>query len=374
MDVSSISNVSINGIRTPFAPCTSPDWKAVHCSSAAVLPVDPDTPSFVEIMGARGILGNSLPPLNGPISWLPAKADVLINEILFNPLQARYDGGIDQSQYVELVNARDHHIYLGDIQLMTKSTTGTSTSTITFLELGTPNINPRGLLVLHADTTSTATSRLSHFFGLTDESNYFRANRSTLSLNSTSGSVWVTRPDHVTLDSVSYDAEFHYPSVRDRRGVSLERISLRGSSVDPRNWGSHGGHMGGSPGRKNSITLGDLPSAAAIIEIQPNPFSPDNDGFEDVAKISLRLQESGWLTKVTIFDRYGRKVRTLADGERVGDSHEIIWDGLDHNNRRAFTGFYVVMVEAWHVEQRKSLSQKKVVGLIHQPRHGLSFK
>ncbi len=374
MDVSSIGNVSINGIRTPFAPCTSSDWKAVHCSSATALPMDPDKPSFVEIEGSRGLLGNTLPPLNGPISWLPTSGDVRINEIMFNPLQARYDGGSDQSQYVELVNARDHHLYVGDIQLKTKSTTGTTTSTITFLEMDTPVINPLSTLVLHAETTSTATSRLSRFFGLIDDAKYFRANRSTLSLNSTSGSVWVTRPDHVTLDSARYDAEFHYPSVRDRRGVSLERISTNGLSLDPRNWGSHAGPLGGSPGLPNSIVLDSHPTTESAVEIYPNPFSPDNDGFEDVTGIMLTMPDPGWLTKVEIFDRYGRKVRTLADGERIGMSHEIYWNGLDDNNRRVFTGFYVVLIEAWHVEQRKSLVYKKVVGLIHQPRQSVSFK
>jgi len=55
-------------------------------------------------------------------------------------------------------------------------------------------------------------------------------------------------------------------------------------------------------------------------------------------------------------------------------SHEIIWNGLDDNNRRVFTGFYIVLVEVWHLEMRKSKVYKKVVGLIHQPVGSFSFK
>jgi len=374
IDITSIYNVSINGIRVPITPCASADWRVLLCSSAAVLPVEPDKPSFIEIEDVRSLFGNALPKSRVPISWTPIEGDILINEIMFNPLQARYDGGSDQAHYVELVNVRGHHVHVGDIQMKTKSTTSSTTSTITFFERDTLFIAPQSILVLHADTASTTASRLSRFFGLKSHSRYFRANRSTLSLNSTSGVVWVSASAQATIDSVRYDAEFHYPSVRDRRGVSLERIALGGSSVDPRNWGSHAGPLGGSPGQPNSIVHDSKPSSDSVVELYPNPFSPDNDGHEDVVGIRLAMPDPGWLTKVAIFDRYGRKVRTLADGERIGLSHEIFWNGLDDQNRRVFTGFYVVLVETWHVEQRKSQVYKKVVGLIHQPAQGLSFK
>lgn len=374
IDVASIGNISINGIRTPFSPCSTIDYKAAHCTSATPLPMDPDKPSFVEIEGARSLIGITLPVMISHISWLPTKGDLLINEILFNPLQTRYDGGSDQSHFVELINTRNHHVFIADLQFKTSSGSRTPTSTITFSEKNTAIVNPKSILVLHADTATTATSRLSHFFGLIDDSVYLRANRSTLSLNSTSGSVWVYASNQVTIDSLLYDAAYHYPSVRDRRGVSLERISVEGSSLDPRNWGSHAGLLGGSPGLPNSIVFGSQPTTESVVEIYPNPFSPDNDGYEDVTSIRLTMPDPGWLTKVEIFDRYGRKVRTLANGERMGSTPDIYWNGLDDNNRRVFSGFYVVLVEAWHVEQRKSQINKKVIGLIYQPGADVSFK
>jgi len=374
IDITSVYNVSINGIRVSISPCTSADWRVVQCSSVAVLPVEPDKPSFIEIEGARSLLGYTLPMLRVPISWVPDRGDILINEIMFNPLQARFDGGSDQSHYVELVNVRGHHVHVSDIQMKTKSTTSSTSSTITFLERDKAFIAPQSILVLHADTASTEVSRLSRFFGLNTDSRYFRANRSTLSLNSTAGDVWIFSSGQTTIDSIRYDAEFHYPSVRDRRGVSLERIALGGSSLDPRNWGSHAGPLGGSPGRPNSIVHDSRPTTAAAVELYPNPFSPDNDGHEDVISIRLIMPDPGWLTKVSVYDRHGRNVRTLADGERIGMSYEIFWNGLDDQNRRVFTGFYVVLIEAWHVEQRKSQIIKKVVGLIHQPVQRLSFK
>ncbi len=374
MDITSVHDVSINGIHVSLSPCTSADWRVVLCSSAAVLPVELDKPSFIEIEGTRSLFGYPLPMLRVPISWTPNRGDILINEIMFNPLQARYDGGSDQSHYVELVNVRNHHVHTGDIQMKTKSTTGSTTSTITFIERDKAYIAPQSILVLHADTASTTVSRLSRFFGLNTDSKYFRANRSTLSLNSAAGSVWIYSSGQATIDSVRYDAEFHYPSVRDRRGVSLERIALGGLSIDPRNWGSHAGPLGGSPGRPNSIVPNSRPTTAAAVELYPNPFSPDNDGYEDVISIRLTMPNPGWLTKVSVYDRHGRKVRTLADGERIGMSYEIFWNGLDDHNRRVFTGYYVILIEAWHIEQRKSQIYKKVVGLIHQPAQGLSFK
>jgi len=372
INIATISNISINGIRTPFSLCKSTDWKVVYCASATAWPVEPNNPSYIAIESIQSLLGAPLPIQSSPIARIPQHGDLLINEILFNPLQARFDGGSDQSHFVELINTRNYHVFVGDLQLKTKSSTGTST--ITFAEKSSPIIIPESMLVLHADTATTATSRLSQFFGLVDDSNYIRANRSTLSLNSTSGTVWIYASNQITIDSIRYDAVYHYPSVRDRRGVSLERISIIGSSVDPKNWGSHAGPLGGSPGLVNSLSIGTQIASESTVRIYPNPFSPDNDSFEDVTSIALTMPDVGWLVNVIVHDRYGRKVRTLADGERIGASHEIFWNGLDDNNRRVFTGFYIVLVEAWHVEQRKSQVYKKVIGLIHQPGAGVSFK
>jgi hypothetical protein len=374
IDASSLKNASINGIHRPFADCTTDDWKVILCISGTVLPVDADVPSRIEIDDVKDLMGNTLQRVSSPIAHIPSISDLLINEIMFNPLQSRYDGGSDQPQYIELVNPRKHHLYLVGLRLSTKSATSTTTSTISFNELSTAVVAPRSMVVLHADTTSTSTSRLSQFFGLTDSSAYYRSNRSTLSLSTTAGSVWILNGNNQTLDSVRYDTDFHYPSVRDRRGVSLERVSVSGSSIDPRNWASYAGLLGGSPGWPNSIVLADAPNQTASIGVYPNPFSPDNDGFEDVTRITVQFDGPGWLAKVNVFDRLGRKVRTLADGERVSATHDIYWNGLDDNNRRVFTGFYVIVLEAWHMETREKVLHKKVVGLIHQPKTDNSFK
>jgi hypothetical protein len=374
INVDSISDAVINGVRTAISPCTSTDWKLVYCTPPTALPIDPDNPSLIEVLSIRSLLGTTIPNLSSPLSWRSKKGDLIINEILFNPLQARYDGGIDQSQYVELFNVRNHHVFVGDLQLKSKSSSGNSISTIVFSEKDVPIVKPKSMLVLHADTATTASSRLTRYFGLVDDATYMRANRSTLSLNSTSGIVWMYASDLITIDSVRYDATYHYPSVRDRRGVSLERISTLGSSADPTNWGSHAGTFGGSPGVVNSIAVGSQITSESTVNVFPNPFSPDNDGFEDITSVTISMPDSGWLVRVFVHDQYGRKVRTLADGERIGTTHELFWNGLDDNNRRAFTGFYVILVEAWHVERRKSQIYKKVVGLIHQPGAGVSFK
>ncbi len=373
VDPSSITDIAVNGANMHPSVCSTDNWTTIVCNFSQDLPVDPDQDSSIEIRNLLTILGRSVVRLSSPIAHHPDTGDIQINEIMFNPLQSRYDGGTDQSQYVELSNTRDHHVYTGGLTFFTKSATSTSISTLTAQQSSSTIMSPSSLSVLHADTASTENSRLAHFFGLSEGVSYMRTNRSTLSLNSTSGSVWV-RYNDTTIDSASYDARYHYPSVRDQRGVSLERISLERSSIDPSNWGSHGGLLGGSPGLVNSIAKVDIAYKKDGIDVHPNPFSPDNDGHEDIAFIHVQLDEPGWLLKATIYDRQGRKVRTLADGERSGNSIQMPWNGIDDKNRRAFTGFYVVVVEAWHVERRESRTYRHILGLIHQPSIGATFK
>lgn len=370
---SSISELSINGLSTSDFGCNSEDWKQVNCKFVLKLPIDDDIVSQLVIGKLNTALGSNVTNISSPISFHPYIGDILINEIMFNPLQVRYDGGTDQSQYIELFNTRGHHVYTGGLSFFTKSMTGLSSTSIASFESETNKLNPKALAVIHADTSTTPQSRLATFFGLVDTVSYLRANRSTLGLNTTSGSIWIQYRG-TTLDSVRFDAQYHYPSVRDHRGVSLERVSTARASTDPKNWGSHGGILGGSPGKANSISkiLEKQPNVG--IDVYPNPFSPDNDGFEDIAHIRIQFEDPGWLLNVTIFDRHGRKVRTLADGERVGTAADIPWNGLDDSNRRAFSGFYVALVEAWHMERRTAKTYRHILGLIHQPGAGTTFK
>lgn len=148
-----------------------------------------------------------------------------------------------------------------------------------------------------------------------------------------------------TIDSVAYSPDWHHPDLSDAKGRSLERVNPEIASNDRRNWSSSPDPTGGTPGRTNGIYTSSIPSAASV-SINPNPFSPDGDGFEDFCIIRYNLPLTTSVIRISIFDIKGRLVRTLANGELSGPKGEVIWDGLDDTKQRVRIGAYVVFVES----------------------------
>jgi len=296
----------------------------------------------------------------------PEQGDIIINEIMFNPLQSRYDRGLDQAQYVEVLNRSSRKISLSGLRLRSKSATSSTASTITF-NFDTSFVEPGQFVVLMADTSSISGSRVVRFFGKQAESVYGISNRMTLSLGTTSGSAWLINKDGKVIDSLYYSSMMHQPSVRDSRGVSLERISSKTETLDRWNWTSHAGLLGGSPGKKNSIQINkEEHKHQMLLSTSPNPFSPDGDGRDEISTLKINTPTAGWLVKAQIIDRYGRHVRTIANGERLGLESEIYWNGLDDLGRTVRTGIYIAVVEAWHLEQRERISGKHAIALVQR--------
>ncbi|MGK7370885.1 MAG: gliding motility-associated C-terminal domain-containing protein, partial [Candidatus Halalkalibacterium sp. M3_1C_030] len=78
----------------------------------------------------------------------------------------------------------------------------------------------------------------------------------------------------------------------------------------------------------------------------PNPFSPDDDGTDDHLFINYKLDEPDYLLKVTIYDRYGRLIRKLADGQPGSFEGSLMWDGRSDEGKGNRIGIYIVVFEA----------------------------
>ena len=82
------------------------------------------------------------------------------------------------------------------------------------------------------------------------------------------------------------------------------------------------------------------------ISISPNPFSPDNDGFEDNTIINYNLTQSTSQIRIKIFDSHGRLVRTLINNQPSGAKGSVIFNGLDDHGNALRMGIYIVFLEA----------------------------
>ena len=91
-----------------------------------------------------------------------------------------------------------------------------------------------------------------------------------------------------TLDSLSYTPTWHNRNLIVTKNKSLERLNPQLNSNDRSNWSTSVATEGATPGKQNSIfTQNELRDSK--VTINPNPFSPDNDGFEDFAIINFDL-------------------------------------------------------------------------------------
>jgi hypothetical protein len=297
------------------------------------------------------------------------KGDVVINEILTQPLQQRYGAPADQSQFIELLNTRAHTISMDTLRLVTGSgKLGTPTTII--LHNPEKRIPAQGFMVLLPDTISLPDSRLIRFFGQKTGSVYVMTQRSTLSMPSEEGFLRLSLgspPASVFIDSLYYRLSMHQPSLRDRRGISLERLSETMPTTMQSNWNSFGGIQGASPGDKNSNTLVvGTATERNLLSVSPKVFSPDSDGREDVVTITLRSQRIGSYAHVQIFDRRGRHIHTLLNGQTLGAITPLAWNGLNKAGNQVPSGIYVVTLSLWDPVSGHREHAKGAIGLIHQ--------
>jgi len=156
----------------------------------------------------------------------------------------------------------------------------------------------------------------------------------------------------VLLDQLHYSPDMQSPLAGDAKGVSLERLSFEQTAGDPANWHPAALTAGyATPGSANSQQL-NLQELAGELTVQPPVFSPDNDGVDDVAVVSCRLPQAGFVGNIIIFDALGRPVRRLLQSGQLGNQGNIIWDGLGENKQRLPAGIYIIFTEVFDMQGR----------------------
>ena len=316
------------------------------------------------------VKGNTTTSSDISIAQPLQKGDLVVNEIMFNPLAETDDNQPDQTEYIELHNTQDYAISLEGLFLHDEPDENGDIRDIQPVSTTAKWVPPQGYVLVHADESANfEESQTAVFFDLSSPSmqSIIRADRSSLSLASTNDAIYIADSTGATIDSVFYDESWHNPNIIDTRGVALERILPDGPSNDNTNWGSSVTGKGGTPKSENSIYQedGEIIQETGI-SFNPNPFSPDDDGYEDNLFINYKLDEQDYLIKVRIYDRYGRLVRTLANGEQAGFEGQLIWNGRKDNNSRNRIGIYIVVFEAYDSASGSDVSFKKTVVLARQ--------
>lgn len=322
----------------------------------------------LRINNLNDVPGNRAEALEIPLAQPIQPGDVVINEIMFQPFNDSRNDFPDQSEYVELFNTRDYAINLEGFFMHKEADRDGDLSALFPTDSRSAWLPAGGYALLYAEQEPEfENSRIAQFFGLSESPSFFRTDRSTLSLSVDEDRVYLAAPDSSVIDSVFYRADWHNPNLVDTRGISLERINPFGESNAGQNWGSNVLPEGGTPGAENSLfaTPSATPESSGLV-MEPNPFSPDGDGREDKLFINYRLDEADYLLRVRIFDRYGRLVKTLADGKAAGPEGSLLWDGRRDNGQENRIGIYIILFEAYNSSAGSKQSFRKSVVLARQ--------
>lgn len=95
---------------------------------------------------------------------------------------------------------------------------------------------------------------------------------------------------------------------------------------------------------------------AFLLEAEPNPFSPNGDGFEDELRVELNYAEFD-LIGLQVYSMYGKKIRTIAP-ETFRGRGEWIWDGKGKNGEKLNDGVYILLFRGKQKSTGKSITKK----------------
>jgi len=151
----------------------------------------------------------------------------------------------------------------------------------------------------------------------------------------------------VVSDSVTYNPDMHFSLLNDEDGVSLERLDFNRPAHDNTNWHSAAESVGfATPGYQNSQSKA-ADTSSPNVTVNPEVFSPDNDGIEDVVDINYSFDAGGFVGTILIYDAKGRLIKTVIQNELLGTAGTFSWDGTLENGEKGRLGIYVIYFEAF---------------------------
>ncbi len=283
-----------------------------------------DSSSWVTSLDISG----STPGKQNSIGNVPsyARNELVINEIMYDPLT-----GI--GEYVEFYNLSSNPVNIGGWKFEDENGNSNKLFETSFV------IPPKEYFILFSDSTAI------EYFNLTDYPYLNSVGASSLGLVSTGELILLKDVRGNVIDSVVYSDDWNNRNIATTKGKSLERINPNLNGNDPLNWSTSVSSNGGTPGNQNSIFTENL-NQSANISLNPNPFSPDNDGFEDFTVINYNLSQAIAQVRIKIFDSKGRLVRSLLNNQASGSSGSVVFDGLDDENNALRMGIYIIFLEA----------------------------
>lgn len=331
----STSDFSIdNGIGNPSLIISDAD---ITNSIKLALPVSLEAGIVytVTVTGITDCSGNLIASGNTAQFAIPQPADsfdIIINEVLFNPVS----GGVD---YVELYNRSQKIIDLSSLTLLELDIDDpTQISESTNVSVTGRLFFPGTYICITSDISQVAQTYFPPSTG------NFIEDIGTPNYPDNEGIVAIVDNGFQIIDRLHYTDDWHYPLLKDKNGVSLERVSYEAPTQDADNWHSAAEDVHfGTPGYQNS-DFGAL-AQHGTLNLEYGVFSPDGDGYHDLLLAAYDTPSDGYTGVFRIFDVQGRLVKDLDENKTLSREGVITWDGTDDSGNAAKTGIYILYAE-----------------------------
>ncbi len=342
-----IGNYSISNNSVTQAITLAPLFNQVQLTLAQ--PLTEESLHTITINNINNCKGQVMPAqqVKTGLASVCNTGDVIINEILFRPRPNGYD-------YVEIYNNSKKNIDLSKLSLSNRNTSG-SIANIKTISTTPLLLYPGDFVVLteNADNLS-----LNYLVKHPDKVVVM----TTLpSYPNTAGNVVILNEQGEVVDELAYTNKWHFPLIDNDEGIALERIDPNQPTQNSSNWHSAASTAGyGTPTYQNSQHK-LFETVKGNITIMPKVFSPDGDGFDDIASIHYTLPETGFVANITIFDAAGRIVKSLVRNGTTSTSGYWNWNGLDDKNKALPIGTYVVFAEFFNLQGKKHSYKSTIV-------------
>ena len=262
--------------------------------------------------------------------------EFVFNELLPNP----FAGG---SEYIELYNRSDRALPVSGLSVAVRKADGTLNTRYPLSSV-TATIESDGYVLLTKNLEG-----VTDFYTIQSPSSLFAVPKLPILANTSSTLVLFGSKDGTVIDEVSYTSKWHASSIKDQKGVSLERIDPDAETQSPSNWTSASATVGyGTPGYPNSQSDISLPDDPDTPDEPTGIKTPQWDESAGHYTISYYLDQPGYNCRAFVFNIAGQRVAQIANHELLGLTGKLTWDGYALSGKQLQTGVYIFYAELYH--------------------------
>ncbi len=313
---------------------------------------------------------NSLSAAGEDWPAVPRANELLITEIMFDPLADPDDHIPDQIEFIEILNRSNRPV---NLRLLWLSSLPDERGHVDSLSLTPANIvlQPDSIALAFRFGTSTegawpGSALLDPWPGAQLDNAVLLPTSSSLGLSNQGEFILIKNENGEVVCEAWFYPDLHHPVVGKGKGVSLERVGS-GMAPDINDvFASSSSDEGATPGYFSGLRPNQSPVSSVSLSITPASFYPEHRELSFQTTITLRVpnRSAAHVAALDVYDENGIHRRTLTPGRLLSESMTVIWNGRDDLGNLVPTGFYVILARIMTANGKRIQRLKQVVSVI----------